>query len=138
MEQKPIFVMLAAVAALVFVGATTGGHSVNAYEETCHYWSSGYSHCEPGPFFAYTQHPTIHQVSEGWYPCHWRGDGFACLNNGYVQQPHIQQVKIHCPQDGYPKCGFGYTQPGQPQIEPVAFTVKPVGVHIPDEVLLTN
>jgi hypothetical protein len=98
MEQKPIFVMLAAVAALVFVGATTGGQTVKASERTCHYWSDGNWQCEPGPFFGYTQHPTIKQVDgTGVCPC-GNGKGFwTCANcNDFHQQPVIQQASINC------------------------------------------
>jgi hypothetical protein len=48
-----------------------------AFERTCHYWSNGDSQCEWGPYFAYTQQPTIHTVS--CEPCgNAPGPGWAC------------------------------------------------------------
>jgi hypothetical protein len=93
MEQKPIFVMLAAIAALVFVGATTGGQTVKASERTCHYWSDGNWQCEPGPFFGYTQHPTVQGVyydsCGNYYTCPWNG----CPDNkAAIIQPQLQEI----------------------------------------------
>ena len=105
--------MLAAVSALVFVGATTGGHSVKASERTCHYWSDGNWQCEPGPFFGYTQHPTIKQVDgTGVCPC-GNGKGFwTCANcndgNYYT-----------CPWNGCPDNKAAIIQP---QLQEIAYT----------------
>ena len=88
-EMKQI-VMMSAIAALFFVVATTGNH---AKADQC--WKRGDNvNDQPGwnPC-SYTQGQHIQQVSEGWYPCHWRGDGFACLNNGFEQHMQIPKTQ---------------------------------------------
>ena len=87
------YIMMAAIAALCVVGA--GGH-MNVKADDC--WKRG-NDANGSPYWGncnnvLQQQPHLQQVSEGWYPCHWRGDGFACLNNGFEQ--HIQIQTVNC------------------------------------------
>jgi tetrahydromethanopterin S-methyltransferase subunit E len=67
--------ILGAIAAIGSIGMVTT--QAKAFERTCHYWSNGDSQCEWGPYFAYTQQPTIHTVS--CEPCgNAPGPGWAC------------------------------------------------------------
>jgi hypothetical protein len=99
--------ILGAIAALGSIGMVTTGQ-VKAFERTCHYWSNGDSQCEWGPYFAYTQHPTVQQVVDAnghivnMSCCAWWHSGFGC--------------EVPCD---------GYTSNGGASISDVAFTTTP-------------
>jgi len=93
MVQKylAMVVILGAIAALSIGMVTTG--QVKAFERTCHFWSNGDMQCENGPFFGYTQHPTVQGVyydsGGNYYTCPWNG----CPDNkAAIIQPQLQEI----------------------------------------------
>jgi hypothetical protein len=87
--------------ALFLVGVATAG-TVKADRWTSCHWdhTTGQVFCEPGPYFAYTQHPTVHQVDSNW-ACKGDPDNgpYNCqkiwpYNGGQQEQPTLQAVAL--------------------------------------------
>lgn len=70
------------------------------------------------------------KASEGWYPCHWRGDGFACLNESGEQKPQLQQIDYWCRGNSADSAPYWSSSPcnsnliQQPHLEQVAYVTN--------------